>query len=66
MRVSNSQSHLAFCKIYLLSHKSLITRINTVLVSKVLCAFMYEIDLKEKIRGSGRGGIVARKKMLLF
>lgn len=41
--------HLAFCKIYLLSYKSLITGINTVLVGKRLCAYVYEIDLKEKI-----------------
>lgn len=41
--------YLAFCKIYLLSHKSIITEINTVLVGKHLCAYVYEIDLKEKI-----------------
>lgn len=47
--MSDSQDmlfHLAFCKKYLLS---LITGINTVLVGKRLCAYVYEIDLKEKI-----------------
>lgn len=55
--------HLAFCKkIPFISYKSLITGINTVLVGKCLCAYVYEIDLKEQIKDKRWGGIVARKK----